>query len=694
MKSKLCIPIIFLALFSIAVSASFEASAQSASIGVCQCSSQSDAITITNTGVFGESFTITETGSAAVYVTTIPETFELEPGKSRQVYRYFNTPCDFSGALELKTAIAAASGEAKEFVQQVNAGICSNIDAITGDYSRTVCPCTPASYNITLANTGFGMETYFIGVNRLSEYTGLTENPVNLNAGQSRVIVATVNPPCEVFGRYELDFTITAAQSNVVATVPVNLNIEPCYGFDVSFGNPVSEDIQPSSVPFVPHTGPYRMCNGEKSAIPFLIKNNAEVSNLFNVKVNSPLASIPASQVYLEPKQEGIMLMQYRPSLSTVGNFTFTVDITSARGLITKTYQVNVESDFCYDANLVMEEENVACCYITTELPLKIENRGSKTADFRISLDAPDYVRVKDDSPRIAAGNSSNATLEIFPQCEKAGEGSLFVNISADGKTDALDYGETELTLVPKDKCFPLEIGSASSVIVDYTQNIIPVSIKNTGSREATYSVSVDQDFANIVDEITLRPGQKEVVGLVTEIGSEIAEGSYPVKVSFSSGDLVYSKDITIKLQENKGFFGSLNNWVRYYSYYLMAGFGVLILSLICLFAYWTLVWRKKRKIKELKKAGLYIEEKKEAKKEVKKKKKPQFNWKIAGIAALAVIILAGASFSVYYFGLLSPIKDFFSIYGYYIIGGIAILAVIIGIIHFKDSAVKLFRKK
>lgn len=680
-------------LFSLSVSASFEAFSQIKDVGVCQCSSQSDIITVTNTGVYRESFTISKDGSAARYVTTVPDKFELEPGKTKKVYQYFNTPCDFSGSLGLSTIIATDSGDAKQISQSVSANICRNLDALTADYSKTVCPCTPVTFNLFVSNSGFNQETYVIGLNKLVEYASLSENPISLKKGESKTITATVNAPCEVYGKYALDFTITATQSKVIATVPVNLEIEPCYNFDVSFGELV--DIDASPVPFKPSTASYEMCNGDRAAIPLKIINNAGVSNLFSIRADGEFAGAN-SQLYLEPAQEGIALVNLNPDITFVGNSTFTVDVTSARGLITKTYKVDAATIFCNSADIIADSEATACSCISTDIPIKIENKGAKSADFRISIDGPDYVKAKSETIKVPAGNSTNTSINIFPPCTETGDKSITLNVSG-AKTDTLDYAEIDLSIAPKETCFPLEIGSANKVIVDYSENIIPISVQNEGAREATYKVSVDKDFASIIDEITLKPGQKEVIALVADFDDGEAEGNYDATVNFSSNDLEYSKTINIELSANKGFFGSLNNFVRYYYYYIVSAVGLILIILIVLFAYWTHRWRSRRKMRELKKQ-LIAEGKLENKAEKKAPKKEKAGilkrWKKVIIGAAIAVILAALGVLVYFLDFLSPAKEFLIVYWLYIASGIVILALILGVIHYHRKLLSLIKKE
>ncbi|MFC1768582.1 hypothetical protein ACFLZX_02360 [Nanoarchaeota archaeon] len=667
--------LIILIVLSSTVYGSFDAFSQVQNVGICQCSNQVDIITVTNTGMFEDFYSVTHTGSAARYISTVPVSLSIKAGESKQIYHYFNTPCDFSDQLELSTIITSNGGESKVLNQHVTANICENLYAETYDFIKTTCPCTPVTYNFSITNTGYGDETYSISLNKLTDFVSLSENPVSLKPGETRDIIATIDTPCEIFGKYDLEFTITASLSQTIATTPVNLEIEPCYDYDVTFGKTVAHDTDIASVPFIPYSKDYNLCNGELIAIPFLIKNTANVSNVFTASVQgSNYASIPYNQVSLESQQPGIMLIQWSPDLTTTGNFPLILEVTSARGLITKTYNISVNSKSCFEANLIVNTKETACGCISSDLPITIENLGEKDAIFNININGSEYITAED-SISIEAGSSANSSININPPCDQSGNEEVLVEITT-GDSIPLDYSNIKLNVVSKESCFPLDIDSAKTVYIDYNENIIPIAITNTGSKATTFDVESSNVFTDIIEELTLKPGQREVLGLVTDFPRDMPANTYNTTVTLESEGMSYETNIRLKLDENKGFFGKLNNWVRFYQYYIFASVGLIIILVILLLIILSILPNKKKK------------EPVEKKEKPKKKWNLFKHWKIIVLILAIIIVLGGLGALIY---LVEAVQSFLLSYWYYIIGGFVLLAAILILLHFNA---KIFKRK
>jgi uncharacterized membrane protein/Na+-transporting methylmalonyl-CoA/oxaloacetate decarboxylase gamma subunit len=118
------------------------------------------------------------------------------------------------------------------------------------------------------------------------------------------------------------------------------------------------------------------------------------------------------------------------------------------------------------------------------------------------------------------------------------------------------------------------------------------------------------------------------------------------------------------------------------YLYYILIGVGVVVI-LFLLLLFYNFISKEEKKKRKVKK------ETKKAEKKTKKKK--QYNapyFKILTIILLSIII-----YSVFYFDLIKNIKDFFVLYQFYIISGIAILVVIILLIRFYKPLFKFLKE-
>lgn len=189
-----------------------------------------------------------------------------------------------------------------------------------------------------------------------------------------------------------------------------------------------------------------------------------------------------------------------------------------------------------------------ACVCTQTTYPLIIANTGKYAENFELSLsgNAAKWATLSDTLVRLDAGESKQIFAYVTPDCDATGEFSLAVNAKSQN-SNALATQNFNLVSQP---CYDFDISPEKNYLsfCENTEVKVPISIKNDGTADNTYTFKVDGPHwaAMENEEITVPAGSESTVNLVLFPEYKVA-GDFKIKVTAIGklGEVAAEKELT-----------------------------------------------------------------------------------------------------------------------------------------------------
>ena len=228
--------------------------------------------------------------------------------------------------------------------------------------------------------------------------------------------------------------------------------------------------------------------------------------------------------------------------------------------------QATITIGDCHSATLTADTTlQETCAGISTAYTATLENTGKYTENFALSLSgsAQKWASLSDSFVRLGPGASKTITVTATPPADQTGDFSLTLGAKSDN-SNAL----ASLNLNLKSKaCYGYDL-RAEKNYVSFCENSevkLPVFLKNSGSVDNKYQLSIDGIVWSTLDQNTIDvpAGGERNFNVVLYPGFGIS-GDYKLKVKAKStyGEVLESQDITAnvltcyssdtKISENK----------------------------------------------------------------------------------------------------------------------------------------------
>ena len=669
----------------------FTATSSMAELDICVLAEEYDIIKVTNIGDTYSEYTVTLSGSAASFVTSVPGMFSLMPGKSTYVYNYIRFPKSEQGKYDLKVNIKTNIGLVKEFTQIINTDLCNNNVLLASNFNQTATPCVDMVYDFTIKNPSTYIETYIFGLDRFEEYADISVNPLILGPGEVGKVKLTLNLDCSIYGDYLLNFYSNAQGSDIDMKVPLLVNIEKAYDYDLITGNLFDNNEGKLDKPFVPKSK-YTICGGHNKSIQIMIDNMAYVGNNFFYDLVGPeWGALYGNTASLNGHENLITYLDLVPGKDLTGEYKFVINANSQRGSVKVQEVVNVNVIDCYGLIVdVPKQKSLPNCKYS-EIEFDVQNTGKFDSDISLEIEAPDYVTLDSMKINIPKESSEKSKLKIWPDCDVKGTSDIKVKAFLEnGNAYAEDI--IELKIVPIAKAYSLKINSDKNIRMTNAGEIIPVEIIHNGIEEAVYVIElvglswIETDAVNF----TLAPSDVYSFNIIAS-PDNLSIGDYYADLNIKTDNVVYQKKLTFKIREGKSLSGEISDFLHYWRYWIYSGILILVI-LIVLIIYFkdkARIWR----IKKLIRASIKKDEvkKKESKKKAEKtvkakksvKKKINLNWLYY---LITIVVIAGAVYAVVRYNCCTTVIGytlaFILDYIWYIVIGLLLLMVIISILN------------
>lgn len=425
-------------------------------ISVYECIINQDGmIHVTNTGDIPSGYTISIGGSGAKFVSLGPSNFILEPGQTQDVLSFFTVPCGSRGEYDLDVYINTVLDTKKILNQKIIVEKPRNIKITPVIYSQKIEPCGTASYQFNINNTGSFDETYSVTFQKpFGGYASVNFNQVILTPGQEVPLYITLRPSCEIYGNYTIPFSIKTSNTKEEAKTFSYLLINKAYDYSLELGN--LDNYQKNlTQSFISHNNGeiYSLCSNSIETIPIKIKNNANITNAYSIKLGqeipSTFVSLSTTSIELNKSREKIIGININTA-NIEGDFNFALDVLSNYGKIQKSENITLSIGNCYKPNLLTADgqKSFVLDYEPVKVPITVINTGSKKADYVFSLNSfGDWLTVDPSKLTVDAGKTGTTYIVSNPS-EIIKRGTYKANIQIDvDKTNVVysDYFKINL---------------------------------------------------------------------------------------------------------------------------------------------------------------------------------------------------------------------------------------------------------
>ena len=707
----------FFLLFSNAAAAQedFEA-ATVPSVELCPCSNQAYTVAVENTGSAASSYQVLANEDLSEWIKFSPNRFALNPGQKGSFSVIVNSACNIEDNFDLEIFIATDSGLIKSLKQQLKFLECydyslehgevtdaeDKVEFIAHGSSYDLCKNEQKSIPILITNNENFANIYKLKMDA-PEWASLNANEVQLNAEKSGVVLINYDAT-DLEGEFEFKIDTISRLGEVSRKKSIEINVGECYALDIEIDE--EKDV---------------ICGGEENSYEIAVENTGTLGRNIAVDVEGPKwASIGNASFYLESGQERTLKLEINPENDVSGNFLveiFSVANNKTGLRFSDAISLDVvPSTACYQAE-INAKESVTNFYSREFIYAKINNNGIRNANYSVSVDGPSWASANPKNLDLKPGQSGNVNLEINPGSDV--EESAFdvkLNVESNGQI----YSKEFMIQVKKESEFTKKLKSAFRFYQYYVYlfliilALVIIFRKQIGKardgikkRHEKYKARKERLAAlRAAREEKEEKNEGEQKRKEEEIKEEKRKKEENKKALKRAGRKVPKKFNPLKIliyiliiiailifigHKNKLFNAKylhiyISNFFVSYLYYILIGAGAVVALFFLVLLYNFAVKKSEKKAKVRK------EFKKSEKKSGKKKKPgmPYFKILIGIIiaASIAVVNLPDIDYRIF-----GNAGDFFVLYQFYFLLGIAILVVIIFLIRFYKPLFKFLRE-
>ncbi|MBT6995053.1 hypothetical protein HN953_00315 [Candidatus Woesearchaeota archaeon] len=492
-------------------------------------------------------FSVSSSGSAAAFATTVPTGFTLYPGEIKNIYTYV-TPMSSVGVGNYVLQIDAnANGISKSISHNIAVGDCYEYSFDVLDTQKSICPCEDEKFGFQVTNLGEYLENYELSVE--GAHSGdvvLSQNTLSLTPGETKVIYAYVQSSCESeAGDYEFSVTVDPVSGTSVKSQVALLTIDGCYNFDVA----TERDL-------------INICEHSSESVAISVENSGTTSNVFDLELDGPLwANLERNRLEISAGSSGSVNLELVPDYGVEGSFQITFGATPEKGTVkaVNVFDVNVKK--CYDVSVTLEKsEDKICNALENTYTVLVRNQGEFEKEFFVDVDGPSWVSVDETSVSLGAGEEKQLTLSVFPQYDTpAAVYDIGVSVTAKDSAKIASSDSMTIQTATQEECYSASLSlDEESISVYYdASGTVPVVVENKGADRATYSLSVSGTASNFVylnpSTIEVDPGKSEIVYLYIAPSSQVTNGNYEASISVRLDDstILASDDVKITITDS-----------------------------------------------------------------------------------------------------------------------------------------------
>ncbi len=497
---------------------------------------------VENSGDSPIEVSVSSSGTASVFSTTVPQGFVLGPGDIRNIYTYI-TP---SSNTNLGQYVLDISANSESLTHSIFVKDCFDYSLTSLETEKHVCPGESESFLFEITNNGEYAETYELSVE--GSYPGqvsLSESVVSVASGSSKNVEVFVSAEESSLGDYDLSLVVDPYTGSVVKSASSTLVVDPCYDFKIN--------TEMDAISF---------CEHSQEVVSIEVENEGSTSNTFELDLDGPAwANLGNNRLDVAPSSTGNVELVLSPDYGVEGDFEVVFKATPEMGNVEALNVFNVNIKKCHDVTLDVEKNSDTICNsLESNYNVNVVNNGEYDKDYYLELNGPDWADLDQRSVSLGVGEDSQVTLTVNPDYDVV-PATYTIEVSSHAKDSSkvASTDKLEITTVTREECYKVVLGLDDTEVELYSDSTatIPVIVENIGSDEATYELSVGGTASSFVylnpSVITLGESKSELVYLYVAPAEKVNSGEYSVSVSARLEDSTILDSQTVNIVVNEG---------------------------------------------------------------------------------------------------------------------------------------------
>ena len=368
----------------------------------------------------------------------------------------------------------------------------------------TACQCGLTTTNIEVENTGGTANRFTLAT---PDVPGLSVSAsrFELLPGGSRTVTVFIDAPCDAEYDDEAEFKVTDVFGHEFSFAK-QVTVSRCQNLAARLTSPDNGSLAP--------------CESKRYSV--YVENTGTFPESYEVRFGDGRYADgfdkPVQRIDLRPGQAGIANATMRLDCDVSGDVAVPFRVEAlTNGLVTG-LQDDVLVRPEYDYSLDLDVPGAVCAGNERHATVTIENQASFEDSYSLSLAAPGFATLEQDSVTLAPGGEAVIPVTFTPSLEQAGGYEFAVRATSDvgGVTEV---SRANLSVVD---CY----GVSANVDLDEPVKAcsgyheFPVIIENTGTVEQDVSLSVNgTEYARLEDDdLELEPGDESSVALVLDV--------------------------------------------------------------------------------------------------------------------------------------------------------------------------------
>ncbi|MBR9676061.1 hypothetical protein GOV05_03575 [Candidatus Woesearchaeota archaeon] len=526
------------------VSENFEVSSPNSIINTCACSTYKNEVTIYNSGNTANTYFIK---ANLDYVIVSQSVIKLEPQQSITIPIYLDVMCEEKQET-LITTISSNTGKQKVLEQEIIVDYCSSFATNKVEGVVRTNPCELQVFNFTIYNAQSYKDKYFLSTNTFENSITYSENPVSIDGYKDKSIFVYFEPDCSVYGENEILLSVQSEKTPLNSEITLSSYINREYNYSLF--------VQPELY----------QCNKELTEHFFFIENQANIENVYKLKLKGPRwADLSEEKVVLGPGEKKAIKLVLAPILSReVKNFA-TLEVTSVLGDIQKSYNLTIYVNDCYSYDIKPQyEDKILLCSDDKQLFFEIENTAKldNTYDLSIEDDKKGVLSLEQNNVSVNPGNKQ----KIFVNLDLPDE-NFDYEIKLNAQTFSKDFNKTakqKVVVIPTQECYEIKTNLEKSYVSRVGErNNITFNVTNVGYKKGGYEITLSGvDWMKISDNyLSLGPDETAKLIIFLDPGQNVSLDKYVSNLSFNFEDK-YNKEEEVNVKViTKTFFEKIKSF-------------------------------------------------------------------------------------------------------------------------------------
>ncbi|MFC1728452.1 hypothetical protein ACFLZ7_03240 [Nanoarchaeota archaeon] len=397
---------------------------------------------------------------------------------------------------------------------------------ISGSNKVTSCAHGISTESITIRNTGSISTGYSISKSgSAAPFASYSEQFFSLNPGEERTIQVYLTPGTEK-GSHSLTTTVQTT-FGLTKKVKQDIQVKNCANLNLVIITPVV-NVDP--------------CNPAHFKVE--VKNTGSFIESYHFSVDkfSEYSAISELMTVLGPGESRIIDLFVNPACEIYGEHEIKFSALAETSKFLGTVPLKLDIARAYEYKVDVPENIKVCRFERSTVDVSVENLADLSNVYDLKVSGPGWVTIDHDNLFLGAKQNTKTHLNLTPT--KAGEYDIKIEAKS-RRGDLVKSGERTVTV---EECYRTEvyIEKRTDVLVGGESKSYPAIIKNTGTKDDTYTLELQAPFwARLVPgDYSVSSEKEKSTDLEIDIPNNVT-GDYKITVKASS-DYVFAEDSII----------------------------------------------------------------------------------------------------------------------------------------------------